>query len=157
MGFDQDCRIVFLDIDGVLNDPGCYDPRATSNRILPACVARLNRVLEATDARIVLSSAWRYMLIGRAMSLIGFEYLLRTHGVMSGRLVGRTCADEDVKERGWQIHEWRKVHDHRGRYVVIDDMDAHISKLHPFVHVDGAVGLTDADADAAIRLLTKGD
>lgn len=151
---DPNAKLIFLDIDGVLNDHR-YNEASMSGAILPECVARLNRILEATDARIVLSSAWRYMLIGRAMSVTGFDYLLRTHGVIANRLVGRTCADEEVKERGWQIHEWRKANDHRGRYVVIDDMDLHISPLHPFVRTDGGCGLADADADAAIRHLAE--
>lgn len=147
--------IVFLDIDGVLNDHD-YNETSQSNSMIPECVERLNRILSETDARIVLSSAWRYMLIGKAMSVIGFDYLLRTHGVVANRLVGRTPADEEIKERGWQIQQWRKENDHSGRYVVIDDMDLHISKLHPFVQTDGDIGLTDADADKAIAIL-KGE
>lgn len=150
----SDFKIVFLDIDGVLNRH-LYNEMSQSNDIDAECVANLNRVLNETDARIVLSSAWRYMLIGKAMSLVGFDYLLRTHGVVANRLVGRTPADEEVTERGWQIHQWRKEHDHRGRYVVIDDMDLHISPLHPFVRTQGDVGLTDIDAGKAIGILNS--
>ncbi len=146
--------LIFLDMDGVLNGHD-YDPSAKSNTILRSCVDRLNRVLEETDARIVLSSAWRYMLIGKAMSLRGFDYLLRTHGVIADRLIGATCADEEVRERGWQIQTWRRLHDHRGPYVVIDDMDLHIKPLHGdrFVQPNGQVGLSDDDASRAIELL----
>lgn len=146
-------KLIFLDIDGVLNGHS-YNEVSQSNEIKPECVARLNRILQETEARIVLSSAWRYMLVGRAMSLIGFDYLLRTHGVIANRLVGRTAADEEVSERGWQIHQWRKENDHCGKYVVLDDMDLHISPLHPFVQTDGQIGLTDSDVDKAIRLLS---
>lgn len=149
-------KLIFLDIDGVLNRH-CYNETSMSNSIDADCVVRLNRILIETDARIVLSSAWRYMLIGRAMSLTGFDYLMRTHGIVANRLVGRTPADEEVTERGWQIHQWRKDNDHRGKYVVIDDMDLHISPLHPFVRVQGDVGLTDTDADKAIQILGKAE
>lgn len=145
-------KLIFLDIDGVLNRHS-YSELSQSNSIDPDCVARLNRILNATDARIVLSSAWRYMLIGKAMSIIGFDYLLRTHGVIANRLIGRTPADEEVTERGWQIHQWRKENDHCGKYVVIDDMDLHISPLHPFVQTQGDVGLTDKEADQVIAIL----
>lgn len=152
---DKNQKLLFLDIDGVLNRHQ-YNEMSQSNSVDPDCVARLNRILNATDARIVLSSAWRYMLIGKAMSLVGFDYLLRTHGVVANRLVGRTPADEEITERGWQIHQWRKEHDHCGRYVVIDDMDLHISPLHPFVRPQGHIGLTDADVDKAIAILNSG-
>ena len=155
MSIDPNCKLIFLDIDGVLNDHR-FNEQSQSGTMLPECVERLNRILTATDARIVLSSAWRYMLIGRAMSVTGFDYLLRTHGVIANRLVGRTCADEEVKERGWQIHEWRKTNNHRGRYVVIDDMDLHISPLHPLILVDGSIGLEDSAVDAAIVHLNGG-
>lgn len=147
-----DYKLIFLDIDGVLNRHG-YNEQSMSTTIEPDCVSRLNHILQATDAMIVLSSAWRYMLIGKAMSLAGFDYLLRTHGVFANRLIGRTPADEEVKERGWQIHQWRKDNNHSGRYVVIDDMDLHISPLHPFVRCDGEVGLTTEDAEKAIKIL----
>ena len=154
--YDPSGPLVFLDMDGVLNGHD-YNNFAKSSTILRGAVDNLNCVLTETGAKIVLSSAWRYMLIGKAMSLRGFDYLLRTHGVVADRLVGATCADEEVKERGWQIQAWRRVHDHRGPYVVIDDMDLCISSLHEghFVQTSGEIGLTDSDADAAIAILAS--
>ncbi len=146
------CKIVFLDIDGVLNRK-VFNGLSQSTSIEPKCVGHLNRVLIETGAAIVLSSAWRYMLIRGALTLDGFDYLLRTHGVVAGRLVSWTCSDEEEKERGWQIHRWRNRIGHTGKYVVIDDLDLGISQLHPFVHTDGEVGLIESDADEAIRLL----
>lgn len=161
--------LVFLDMDGVLNGHD-YNNFAKSSTILRGAVANLNRVLIETGAKIVLSSAWRYMLIGKAMSLRGFDYLLRTHGVVADRLIGATCADETriagpfipilvtaLSVRGWQIQAWRRARGHRGPYAVIDDMDLCISSLHEghFVQTSGEIGLTDSDADAAIAILAS--
>lgn len=146
--------IIFLDIDGVLNNHSFSD-ESQSSSILPPCVVRLNRILIETGARIVLCSAWRYMILGKAMTISGFDYLLRTHGVLSGRLIGHTPADEDVTDRGWQIQGWLDANGYsvNHSYVVIDDLDC---KIHPQVQPHGDVGLTDADADKAIAILKGG-
>ena len=148
--------VLFLDMDGVLNGHD-YDPKAESCTIRPACVARLNRVLDETGAVVVLSSAWRYMVLLGAMTLDGFGYMLRTHGVRKCRIIGTTAKDtqvEDPEERGRQIRAWLDAHPEVTRYVVVDDMKAGFSGL-PIVRTDGLVGLTDADADAIISSLNR--
>lgn len=115
--------LIFLDIDGVLNKHGynrCSD--VESSTLEPEAVARLNRIIRESDAEIVLSSAWRYMVHGGAMTLGGFEYLLRTHGVAAkGRLIGLTATDEAIPNRGQQITEWLNAHGWERPYVVLDD------------------------------------
>ena len=71
---------LFLDIDGVLNGHE-WDDEAKSCNIRRECVARLNRVVASTGCKIVISSAWRYMIHCQQMSLTGFWYMLRTHGL----------------------------------------------------------------------------
>lgn len=162
---------LFLDIDGVLNGHE-FDPAVMCGQIHPDKVARLNRVLVATDCRIVLSSAWRYLVHRGEMNLRGMEWLLRSHGVLADRLVGITRADLMIRvvydgqpatwphtnERGHQISDWL-MGDNRWTcqpYAVVDDMDLGISEAgHPFVMTDGKVGLTVADADRLIELLGR--
>jgi hypothetical protein len=162
--------IVFLDIDGVLNDHR-DDPVARSGWIHRDKAARLNRILQAADARVVVTSAWRYFIHRGEMDLAGFEWLLRSHGVMPGRLRGVTRADTMVRvesgrnperrplsdERGEQIREWLAINTAAGPpYVVIDDMDSGIVAAgHPFVRTIGSIGLTDDDADRAIAILSR--
>lgn len=86
-------ELLFLDIDGVLNGHD-WDEGAQSNRIRYQCVRELNRIIAETGAKVVLSSAWRYMIHGRQMTLAGFGYLLRTHGASCLQLVGLTEPDE---------------------------------------------------------------
>lgn len=146
--------VLFLDIDGVLNGHE-YDREAESSTLRPALVARLNRILAETDCAVVLSSAWRYMVLNGAMTLNGFGYLLRTHGVrIGGGLVGATGRDpqtEDPEERGRLIQAWVTAN-RVERFAVVDDMAGGFTGL-PIVRTDGARGLTDADADALIALL----
>lgn len=161
--------LIFLDVDGVLNAHE-FDPECGCGQIHREKVDRLNRILRATGARVVLSSAWRYLIHRDEMNLMGMEWLLRSHGLLAGRLRGITRMDTKVArrdyngtpsswaitdERGEQIREWLAINTAvEPPYVVIDDLDLGISEAgHPFVQTDGAVGLTDADADAAIEML----
>jgi hypothetical protein len=159
-------RLIFLDIDGTLNTHNWME-WSGSNDIDRECVLRLNRVLESTGAGIVVSSAWRYMVAGGAMTCEGFHYMLRTHGLTRrSRIVGITGPDDDLTdpdERGRQVADWLATRRETGlvpadvRYVVLDDGDFGITKHgHPFVHVDGRRGLTDADADRAVAILLGG-
>lgn len=149
-------NLIFLDIDGVLNGHD-FNVGVAICTIRPECVAHLNRVVLATDAKIVLSSAWRYMIHGGAMTLMGFEYMLRTHGVhCNSRLIGFTCTDETegASSRGAQIRKWLQGWLNVDRLVVIDDDEFDIRGDDlPLVRTDGAVGMTASDADAAIRIL----
>lgn len=164
----MDCPILFLDIDGVLNAHE-WDAEVMCGQIHPDKVDRLNRVLRATGARIVLSSAWRYIVHRGEMNLMGMEWLLRSHRVLADRLVGVTAPDSMVRrpyrgdpatwtpapdERGPQISRWLRENGGMARpYAVVDDLDLGISACgHPFVRTDGKVGLTDGDADRLIRL-----
>lgn len=105
------------------------------------------------------------------MTIDGLDWLFRSHGVLANRIVSITREDAIdrcewdgtkeswplVNERGKQIADWLANHLNVDRYVVIDDMDLGISEAgHPFVHVDGTVGLTDRDAVKAIGILNGG-
>ena len=158
---------LFLDIDGVLN---CheFDKRIMCGQIHKDKVALLNWVLTETGARIVLSSAWRYLVYRGEMNLRGLEWLLRSHGILADRLVGITREDtvktvngyngdpitwHQQDERGKEIAEWVRANGVR-RYAVVDDLDLGIREAgHPFVQTEGKVGLTDEAAALLIELL----
>jgi hypothetical protein len=149
--------ILFADVDGVLNSFESQTwgtaPRAL---LLPECVKHFNSIIEATEAKIVLSSSWRYYILQDNMTLLGFEHLLRSHGVR-GSLIGCTCHDDEADERGEQIRLWKKANlEPFQPYVVIDDFDDGISSRGlRFVQTNGAVGLTEADARRAIGLIER--
>jgi hypothetical protein len=134
---------------------------AESNTISPANVQHLNAVLlGASDAQLVISSAWRYMVHGNAMTERGFEYMLRTHGVRCpGRVAGVTCTDELVKNRGRQIAVFFRTHYRsvvRDPFVILDDLPEGMT-MRPFedrlVKTDSAIGMTAETAVAALALL----
>lgn len=156
-------KILFLDIDGVLNDHGQMMNLYCG--IHADKVARLNTILDAIDCDIVISSAWRYMILGGEMSLKGFEYMLLSHGLKcNNKIIGCTPPDEDIDTRGKQIAWWINVElptilqrkrKNRHKYVVIDDLDQErgiqISEAgHKLVQTNGSIGLTDKDVEKVI-------
>jgi hypothetical protein len=146
-------RILFLDIDGVLNR-GHLDVAAESTTLDPAAVTRLNGILRDGAAQVVVSSSWRYLILGGAMTPDGFEYLLRTHGLVKGCIVGHTCPDEEVFGRGAQIRAWVAEHGPLEAWAVLDDIEMDLGDDRwRHVRPDPATGLTDADAAAVVRIL----
>lgn len=90
-------KIIFLDIDGVLNSKKFYERRHRCHEkgipfavnwpfsdIDPDSVDILNKVIKATNARIVMSSTWR---LGETIDTLA--NILHTVGV-KGKLVGKT-------------------------------------------------------------------
>lgn len=117
-------RILFLDIDGVLN-AHAYDLGAERGpqNLCPLMCARLERVLVATGCVIVLSSAWRYRT---DLSLL--ESWLHERGAPSARIIDRTPVGEEMgyalgpipngggarmwvgEDRGLEIQTWLNTH-----------------------------------------------
>lgn len=160
-------KLAFLDIDGVLNGHD-WDQGAMSTRIQYRCIRQLNRITRRTNCVYVLSSAWRYMLLKTkprfppAMTTLGFEYMMRTHGACRFRLIGFTESDEafgfpveDELRRAKQVQSWlEKCEEEVERYVVIDDDDFGFTSFRmPFVQTRPKWGLSRRNADAAIKIL----
>ena len=176
-------KVIFEDIDGVLNGHQWWDAAQSCQISLP-CVLQFNRILRTIKPEIVLSSAWRYMIHGNTMTLKGFAYMLQTHGVdalINTLLIDVTQPDEicpkcqfkedrfsniangnkvcikcgTISTRGAQIQRWLDDHpDSQRKYVVLDDDDMDISNRHPFVQTNPKRGLTRYAADKVIRMLS---
>lgn len=157
-------KILFLDIDGVLNLHE-YNEKAESNTINPVFVKNLNHVLDSTNCNIVITSAWRYMILKNAMTLQGFEYLLRTHGIHCvGKLIGTTRLDKDVNdktERGKQIQDWiiRNMMwlPANTVWAIVDDLDLGLTLAYPEYAVIVKNGLNEAAANKLIKILERGE
>jgi hypothetical protein len=160
-------KVLFLDIDGVLNDhakhPNGYCG-LQSDKLL-----WLDVIVRETGCKLVLASAWRYMILGGRMTLTGFEYLLLTHGAAketAASLLAFLPADkdpDDFHDRGKLARRWL---DSAGRVlgvtqaVALDDgingMDfGYTANGIPPVCPKSWLGLTEADAREAIRLLNN--
>lgn len=160
-------KLLFLDIDGVLNDHAKLESGYCGIRHDKASL--LNRILDAVpDVQLVISSAWRYLTFRGDMTVKGFEYLLLVHGVKCfGRVHGTTAPDGAIenepnhhdpeawrtaglKWRANQIRDYLSAHG-VDSYAVLDDLPIAVDRL---MQTDGATGLTDADVAKVIALLT---
>jgi hypothetical protein len=138
-------RVIFLDIDGVLNTPREWG-RRDAEAFAPRLVHRLHRIVGATGAHVVVSSTWRlhHMLDE-----------LRGYTGLGARLVGATPFLPGLS-RGLEIDVWLARHPDVGEFVILDDdadMLPHLSRL---VQTDYHHGLRPADVSEAIRRL-KGE
>jgi hypothetical protein len=145
---------IFLDFDGVVsrNHPTASGPE----RLIPHAVARLDRLVSLTGARVVVSSTWREMgphtLTGW---LRGAGYRGELHGV-TALSNGRDRTDDDIElYRGAEILAWRRVRRDRGPYVVLDDLAlrGHVAKR--LVQAMGG-WLRDEDVERAATMLGCG-
>jgi len=139
-------KILFIDIDGVLNDHSRHDNGYCGFK--PECVKELNYILDSDpEIQLVISSSWRYMIHPDAMTLLGFEYVLIIAGVnCRNRVVGYTVRDEVTKMRDDQIKEWA-TRNGLSHFVVLDDLPLEMKEL---VRTNGEVGLTRKDAEEVL-------
>jgi hypothetical protein len=152
--------LIFLDIDGVLNstefiaqqmnDDGIsvidetFDATA---HIDPARVERLNRLIEGTGARVVLSSNWR-LLFG----------LHRTQSSLRQKGFVHELSDETPRIFGSDRHAEIKAYlatlEQPVRFVVLDDDEiAGVDLEDHFVHVPD--GLEDEHVERARKVLAS--
>lgn len=154
--------IIFLDFDGVLNSCRWFDKRALNpdpalttqeSMIDPDAVAQLNRIIEATDCDVSISSAWR---CGNTMGHL--LRLLVKRGMDKKHWDKFMAPTPDIRDatRGAEIQAWLDgpYHDDYKRFVIIDDGEdmAHLTDRTVWTH--GIEGLTPEVADEVIRRLT---
>lgn len=149
-------KILFLDIDGVLNSQRFFNTlphgftTTRSDEILdPEAIDRLNKIIRETGAKIVVSSSWR---IG--LSLVELQILLKDHGV-EGEVIGMTPSiNKKGRVRGDEIQAWLNDHLEVIDFVILDD-DSDMRHLMPaLVKTSHNEGLLDVHVEQAIKMLS---
>lgn len=156
-------KIVFLDIDGVLNSgrwrrAGRPGEHPDVHGIDPAAV-RMLEPLVADGVGFVLSSTWRNYFTAPAMTrqlrLLGF----------TGQVIDRTKLDREpgpsglvttAETRGAQVAEWIAEHPEHGPFAILDDDDGHNwwdPVYDRLVLTDFEVGLTPGLVDRLRSIL----
>jgi hypothetical protein len=162
-------RIVFLDIDGVLNSHAFFARRADDpekekyvDRIDDEAVARLQRLCAMNDANVVVSSTVRFN-----KTRVELQELLAAHGFK--RMVLDKTPDYTRRptpgglwlaqeRRGHEIQGWLDENERLGRFnvtgfVILDD-DSDMAHLKSrLVKTSFDQGLTDADVERAAEVL----
>ena len=175
-------KVLFLDIDGVLNSENWLGYRlyciknnmfnevinfvnTNDERIKyklsmidDRAIANLNRIIEETGCKVVLSSSWRSCveaentLTEYLLKLKGFKYELYD-------VTPRLWDKEFGTQRGEEIQSWvnkeSEKHEIESYVILDDDSDMLPEQMNNFIHVDGQVGLIDRDVVAAIEILNR--
>jgi hypothetical protein len=146
--------LLFLDIDGVLNSAVWFasmkerdwDRKPIHHMLDPEAVRRLNFIIAATGAEIVISSSWRII-----HPLTSIADALKKRGFI-GTIIGATGSGPG--RRGNEIQAWLDAHSRSTRPFAILDDDSDMEHLLPrLVKTTWAKGLLDQHVPAAIELL----
>lgn len=163
-------KIIFLDIDGVLNSQLFYTSgRADKiglgrrSNIDPVAVGYLNDLIRNTDAKVVVTSTWR---LGRTTDEL--QSILEESGFV-GEVIDRTIDmrrgdDGDCILRGNEILQWMKAHpaelgcgysDYRHYVIFDDDSDMLYWQRNNLILTDQHCGLTPNSVYKAQRILNS--
>lgn len=156
-------KILFLDIDGVVNSETFYTKRANGeygdkpyplSEFDPEAVAQVSRIINETGANLVISSSWRHTdglrsifknvgLRGRALDFEITPYL----GTIRGLEIKKYIDEYPNKHNGDEIETY---------CIVDDDIDMLYEQKDNFVKTDAYYGgLTKEKADEVIRILNS--
>ncbi|MBE6959414.1 MAG: hypothetical protein E7448_01640 [Ruminococcaceae bacterium] len=148
-------KVLFLDFDGVLNSEKYIRRTGLTGVVIdPVNMALLKQIIDATDARIVLSTTWREHWsqnpdecnsTGREINEIFAEYGLQ--------IFDKTPMIYPKRET--EIQSWLESHPGVESFVVLDDrfLSADYLTGH-FVKTSGyARGLDETDMQTAIKIL----
>lgn len=152
-------RILFLDIDGVLNSTqakrrGTCDFHCT---FCPIAVKNLNQLLsDLPDLNIVISSSWRFGHdLDRVNPTTGrpsLKSIFKDNGIDAERIIDYTPMRFSERPRGYEIQEWLDGH-LVTKFAIVDD-NSDMVHLAPFlVKTSIELGLRDSHRKDLLKLL----
>lgn len=162
-------KLIFLDVDGVLNPTTNLikrkekgEPTVSHLIKLPGDkIYRLKKIVNATNAEIILSSSWRIGFNRATMTpspaVINLDRQLTAYGI---NISDWTPLHYD-RNRGNEILHYLTVfiknNKYKPKYIIIDDDIQDIIDLHRghIIHTNTMLGLQDEHVNIAINLLNN--
>jgi hypothetical protein len=136
----QRVRVIFLDIDGVLNCKKTPNPRKLPYVVDPRLLRKFKQLRAHSRAKVVLSSSWRH----------------DPAGLFSARYCGihydDVIPDMPKRPRRDEILVWLRKHPEVTRFAVIDDDDDELDDL-PLFQPSSSTGLTQKIANGVVKYL----
>jgi len=133
-------KVIFLDIDGVLNSKKTPNPRELPYIVDRRLLRIFLRMVTRARAKVVLISDWRH----------------DPAGLFSARYWGVRYVDIvpylPKRSRGEQIFLWLRKHPNVKRYVVIDDDDDQLDNL-PLFQPSASEGISAKIANGVVKYL----
>lgn len=150
-------KIIFLDLDGVITTP------SSKYCLSPPHMDLLGKIIEATDAYIVISSSWRRYNLEQTIDFITSEsnpFVGKNPFPFVDRVIDITKRLRPIKmsdyiHRGDEIQEWLDRHEVES-YIILDDINNMLeSQQSHLVLTDEIDGLTEKDVEKAIGILNE--
>lgn len=162
-------KVIFLDIDGVLNANEDFGGRSKSNPsihgilgITTTRIKRLKQIIDKTDAKIVLTSSWKEAYINNTKYHIDiYGRYLREKLRKSDIYIFDTTLDYESKGseyRGTGIKAWLAAHKNVTNWIVLDDeifCDYDKDIIAHLIKTSYQTGLTDELVNKAIDMLNQ--
>ena len=153
-------KIIFLDVDGVLNYIGCKSHAYGYYFVEDDKIKLLKEIIDRTEAQIVLSSSWRVERFDKYKFIKPYKYKLYHKLVKKLNEYGLTILSHTPvlhEWRGKEIDQWLKNWDGEviENFVILDDrydMDPYMDKL---VQTSLSVGLTREAVEQAVKILNN--
>ena len=145
-------KVLFLDIDGVINRFKFYDDGGLDNTFDEDCIKRLAHIVEETKCVIVISSTWKCS--NHLMDILEENLFPK---LPKGCIAGCTKTHIPQVERQVEIREYLNEHKNEiENYVILDDYDFELTTFLNGCHcviTDALLGLTEDDMNECIRIL----
>ena len=153
-------RVLFLDIDGVLNSQTWFEFQRypvveLTNRIDPEAALRVNRITQRTGATLILSSNWVYDTTAgmentvSALRARGIKAPIQGHTV---RKMSLYCRAEEIR---MTLGSMREAGQEVESFVILEDEERLPNLSEWTVRTQWATGLQDEHVDLAVRILQR--
>jgi hypothetical protein len=157
-------NVVFFDVDGVLNSEK-YLCENSGRYINPKNIANLKLIIQATGAKLVITSDWRREAVLQSPTKPMAKQLVEELAA-AGLTLDDACADNAQLQsrykdysRATGVKDYISGHGVTG-FVILDDMDMDWEKvgvLDNWIDTDNVItGLTESDAKNAIEIINRG-
>lgn len=153
-------KVIFLDIDGVLNNASTADRVFGCVGLDGVLIKRLKNIVDATEAEIYLVSTWKdcwYKDVDKKCLQDIFADHLDAKFYEYGLKIADKLENEDINPdaRGKLIKEFLKTKEVQS-FVILDDVEFDYFYEHlenNFIQTDSKFGLSEEDVKKAIEIL----
>lgn len=161
-------RVIFLDIDGVLNSNFWNENHQTEisdGRLIDIEKIRLlSTLIKNTNAKIVLHSGWKFWFDSALHPLRKEAEHLKKLFQQEGLTLADVTSDHSTEEirkskkfslvKASEILAWLDEHKEVNKWIVIDDLDLHNPEIEAHqIKTDPHIGLTMEDVYKAESML----
>ena len=156
-------KVIFLDIDGVLNSQRLVEKKS-NEKIDITAVKLLKNLIDKSGAVVVMSSGRRLWFddnmttedveakyLYDILCQYGIDIYGKTPDFSTDKIrTKRTFSDVKAKE----ILAWLERHCEVDKYVILDDLDLKNDRINAnLIQIDGKIGITEDDVKRAMNIL----